>query len=1124
MVTAVQTKSRPTKDQHLLLNRSIVMALKASGLADLCSGDLFLGKARRLGLWSAINGTDLYLLSLISAAMRQTIWHYFNGRDCQVGTNMIAAARKRTPFPRLPVLCKGFLHNYPRHDFAFEIDAETRCGTENRSKVLTELFLLDVLVDNPSLKSCRKLFDDAALNEMVAYRAMLQDIAKVLLTEDASTFPEDLLQDLLRAPLRAAPLSLQDQLGYILKQWGNWLSEDLLTELQVGQAITREESQMRGFGPGPTLQPVFGQGAEADLPAAFTKDTDWMMSSVLLAKSIYVWLGQLSQRYRKRITTLRDIPEEELAELSQSGFNALWLIGIWERSRASRTIKQLSGNPEAEASAYALHSYRVASELGGDEALAELEVRCQRHGIRLACDVVPNHTGIDSEWILRHPDWFLQTDQPPYPGYRFTGPDLCHEPGLSIRIEDGYWDHADAAVVFEYLEHESGRRRYIYHGNDGTHMPWNDTAQLNFLLPEVRQAMSDLIVQIARRFRLIRFDAAMTLARKHYRRLWFPPPGGSAGVPSRSAFWMTDVDFDRAFPGEFWREVVVRINTEAPDTLLIAEAFWLMESYFVRTLGMHRVYNSAFMNMLKREENAKYRRVLKETLAYNPEVLKRYVNFMNNPDEATAVAQFGKGDKYFGVAVLLATLPGLPMFGHGQVEGFEEKYGMEYRRAYWNEVPDTGFIDHHRKQVFPLLRRRQLFAGVEHFQLYDFATDDGIDDNVFAFSNGAPGNRWLVIYNNADHPTSGRVHQAAPRAHPDREGLAQAMAPLAAQLEIPSGAGVFCRFRNLRDRQESLRTGDELQQGLDIRLGSYQYQVFYDFRVFQDHDQSWASLHSELAGRPVADLDVALLGLRYRPLWQAFQELTNTTRLNLLVAGLTTSPLTPPAGNLTSELDTELEAMALLLRAELTATSRSLIASEPLQTDIEWLNQYLNTLPEIRPHGRLLYDDWLGSTDRFAIGRSVLAWWLVHRLGKTLGIDDGASVWTQLGHFGLNYAWREACTTDDDRWDQALAETLVMIDVRSPHPAYSAESFSELVRSPEVMPLLGVHEHAGDTWFNRERMAGLCGALVIQSEWLSTVSSEADRPEDLDALEMYRHRLARAAAVGYRLDNFLSLK
>ena len=40
------------------------------------------------------------------------------------------------------------------------------------------------------------------------------------------------------------------------------------------------------------------------------------------------------------------------------GFTGLWLIGLWERSRASQRIKQLCGNPDAVASAYSLHGLR----------------------------------------------------------------------------------------------------------------------------------------------------------------------------------------------------------------------------------------------------------------------------------------------------------------------------------------------------------------------------------------------------------------------------------------------------------------------------------------------------------------------------------------------------------------------------------------------------------------------------------------------------------------------------------------------------------------------------------------------------------------------------------------------
>ena len=87
------------------------------------------------------------------------------------------------------------------------------------------------------------------------------------------------------------------------------------------------------------------------------------------------------------------------------------------------------------------------------------------------------------------------------------------------------------------------------------------------------------------------------------------------------------------------------------------------------------------MNMLRDEDNAKYRSVIKNTLEFDPDIMKRYVNFMTNPDERTAIDQFGTGDKYFGVAAMMSTLPGLPMFGHGQIEGYTEKYGMEYQLA-----------------------------------------------------------------------------------------------------------------------------------------------------------------------------------------------------------------------------------------------------------------------------------------------------------------------------------------------------------------------------------------------------------------------------------------------------------
>ena len=75
-----------------------------------------------------------------------------------------------------------------------------------------------------------------------------------------------------------------------------------------------------------------------------------MMKLILIAKNTFVWLSQLSEKYKFPIERLDQIPDEELDMMSRWGITGLWLIGIWERSAASKTIKRWCGNPEAESS------------------------------------------------------------------------------------------------------------------------------------------------------------------------------------------------------------------------------------------------------------------------------------------------------------------------------------------------------------------------------------------------------------------------------------------------------------------------------------------------------------------------------------------------------------------------------------------------------------------------------------------------------------------------------------------------------------------------------------------------------------------------------------------------------
>jgi len=213
----------------------------------------------------------------------------------------------------------------------------------------------------------------------------------------------------LRIPSEKAPDSVTDQLSWIAETWGDLIG-DLRLKLLTGLDLLKEESNVRLQGSAPPLPYTFNTGPEDD-SEYFSRDSDWMSSLVLLAKSTLVWLSQLSAAYDRNITRIDQIPDEELDRIRSRGFTGLWLIGLWERSGASAEIKRRTGNPEAAASAYSVHDYKISQELGGEEAFLSLKKRALSRGIRLAADMVPNHMGIDSTWVLENPHLqeYLQT-------------------------------------------------------------------------------------------------------------------------------------------------------------------------------------------------------------------------------------------------------------------------------------------------------------------------------------------------------------------------------------------------------------------------------------------------------------------------------------------------------------------------------------------------------------------------------------------------------------------------------------------------------------------------------------------------------------------------------------------
>ena len=793
-----------------------------------------------------VPASDIYALGLMDEILHLIIRQYekqnpgiitraLDSLQSSLGTRLDETLFKFTDeFPPVAV--------YQGNQSVQEYLSNSSNGISHKQISMEEMLLVNITNNNPAAQSYKELFDDSALSQ-TAYIDSVTLLGNFFAKQPSMAGKGETLVEILTAPSKASPYSLEGQLQFLLDKWGDILGEDIIKRILRAIDFVREEV-MRQYGGGdfhPTVEaPTYG-GAYGEYER-YSLDKDWMPRLVLIAKNSYVWLEQLSRKYQRWIKTLDQIPDEELDLFRDRGFTGLWLIGLWERSHASQRMKQRMGDADAVASAYSLYSYDIANDLGGWDALNNLRTRAWQRGIRLSADMVPNHMGIDSNWVMEHPDWFLSVEQLPYPSYTFNSENLSGDSRAAVVLEDHYYNHSDASVVFKYYNYQNNQTKYIYHGNDGTSFPWNDTAQLDYSQAQVREAVIQTILHVARNFPIIRFDAAMTLAKKHIQRLWFPEPGSGGAIPSRAEHGMTRSEFDAAMPQEFWREVVDRVAAEVPDTLLLAEAFWLLEGYFVRTLGMHRVYNSAFMHMLRDEDNAKYRMAIKNTLEFDPQILKRYVNFMNNPDEKTAVEQFGNGDKYFGVATVLSTLPGLPMFGHGQIEGFREKYGMEFRKPKLDETPDDGLIHGHEWKIFPLLHRRHLFADVENFLLYDFyRTDGSVDENVFAYSNRFNDELGLIIYHNRFADTRGWIKTSA--AYLDKGSGDLRQKSLAEGLSLPFEG--FVIFKDYVTHLEYIRSCAELwEKGLHVELNAYQCHAFMDFRFVESSE--WEMMNSVL--------------------------------------------------------------------------------------------------------------------------------------------------------------------------------------------------------------------------------------------------------------------------------------
>jgi hypothetical protein len=386
----------------------------------------------------------------------------------------------------------------------------------------------------------------------------------------------------------------------------------------------------------------------------------WRKYPTVYEINTWVWLDELG-RARGRRVTLADVPQDELERVVSLGFDAVWLMGVWERSPAARRFSRTNPGLLEEyartlpdfteddivGSPYAVVAYRVDPTLGGDEGLADFRARLSAAGLRLMLDFVPNHMAVDHPWLAEHPERFVQSDA-----------------AAPAREPQNYFSAG-----------EGEGSRVFAHGRDPYFDGWADTAQLDYRRADTREAMRRELLSVASKCDGVRCDMAMLVTREVFKRTW----GGEFDAPE----------------AEFWPEAIGRARAAHSDFIFMAEVYWDME-YEMQRQGFDFAYDKRLYDRMLHDGAASVRAHLDADLSYQ----SRLARFVENHDEPRALASFGP-ERSPAASTLALALAGLRLLHEGQLEGRRVKLSVHLGRRP-REAPDAATEEHYRRLLAAL--------------------------------------------------------------------------------------------------------------------------------------------------------------------------------------------------------------------------------------------------------------------------------------------------------------------------------------------------------------------------------------------------------------------------------------
>jgi hypothetical protein len=424
----------------------------------------------------------------------------------------------------------------------------------------------------------------------------------------------------------------------------------------------------------------------------------------------WVWLDELSRR-RGSAVGLADVPDREWDAIAELGFDAVWLMGVWERSPAGVAIalenegliesfkRALPDFVAADVvgSPYCIRDYRVDGNLGGPDGLAKARTALAEHGLGLILDFVPNHVAPDHPWTEAHPEYFV----------RGSAEDLERDRSSFVQVAG----------------------RVLANGRDPYFPAWPDVVQLNAFSPDLRTAVAHTLGTIAEQCDGVRCDMAMLMLNDVFERTW----GERAGP--------RPVD-------EYWPSVIAAVNSDHPGFVFMAEAYWDLE-WELQQQGFEYCYDKRLYDRLVAEDAEAVHGHLTAQVAYQ----QRLVRFIENHDEPRASAAFSP-EKVHAAAVTALTQTGARLVHDGQLEGRTVKLPVFLGRRP-HETADVDLRAFYEKLMAALEDR--VFRDGE-WQLGESSGWDGNDAWQSLVVWGWRGeSRKLVVVNLGCEASSGHV-------------------------------------------------------------------------------------------------------------------------------------------------------------------------------------------------------------------------------------------------------------------------------------------------------------------------------------------------------------------------------